>query len=135
MPINSQALCSSLDRLKFHRVTIFGLGERHRARWGVLTFLVAISSYLIANAVPFFKDLVALIGALTSIPLTLLLPALYHRKVIDAPLFWIGPGSCTDICSLSLIIFSIIFLICGVVGSISSIEMDWTNHGPPFACH
>ena len=133
--INSQALCSSLDRLKFHRVTIFGLGERHRARWGVLTFLVAISSYLIANAVPFFKDLVALIGALTSIPLTLLLPALYHRKVIDAPLFWIGPGSCTDICSLSLIIFSIIFLICGVVGSISSIEMDWANHGPPFACH
>jgi hypothetical protein len=26
-------------------------------------------------------------------------------------------------------------LVCGVVGSIFSIEMDWANHGPPFACH
>ena len=133
--INSQAICSSLDRLKFHRVTMFGLGKRHKARWAVLTFLVALSSYFIANAVPFFKDLVALIGALTSVPLTLLLPALYHRKVIDAPLFWIGSGSCNDICSFLLVIFSVIFLVCGIVGSIFSIEMDWANHGPPFACH
>jgi amino acid permease len=133
--INSQALCSSLDRLKFHRVTIFGLGKRHKTRWAVLTFMVAISSYFIANAVPFFKDLVALIGALTSIPLTLLLPALFHRKVIDVPLFWIGSGSSSDIGSLSLVVFSVIFLVCGVVGSIFSIKMDWANHGPPFACH
>ena len=134
--INSQALCSSLDRLRFHRVTIFGLGDNHRARWAVLTFLVAVSSYFIANAVPFFKDLVALIGALTSVPLTLLLPALYHRKVIDVPLFWLGSSrSWSDVFSLLLVVFSVIFLVCGVIGSLSSIGMDWANHGPPFACH
>lgn len=133
--INSQALCSSLDRLKFHRVTIFGLGEYHRARWAVLTFLVGISSYLIANAIPFFKDLVALIGAMTSVPLTLLLPAIYHRKVIDLPLFWVGSGTLGDFTSLSLVLFSSIFLVCGVFGSISSIQMDWAHHGRPFSCH
>lgn len=133
--INSQALCSSLDRLKFHRVTVFGLGESHRARWAVLTFLVAISSYFIANAIPFFKDLVALIGAMTSVPLTLLLPAIYHRKVIDLPLFWVGTGSLGDFTSLSLVLFSSIFLVCGVFGSISSIQMDWAHHGRPFSCH
>mmetsp|Transcript_15247 Transcript_15247/g.28704 ORF Transcript_15247/g.28704 Transcript_15247/m.28704 type:complete len:539 (-) Transcript_15247:58-1674(-) len=133
--INSQALCSSLDRLKFHRVTIFGLGESHRARWAVLTFLVATSSYFIANAIPFFEDLVALIGAVTSVPLTLLLPALYHRKVIEVPMFWVGTGTLNDFSSLSLVIFSSIFLVLGVFGSISSIQMDWSNHGSPFSCH
>lgn len=138
--INSQALCSSLDRLKFHRVTAFGLGRKHKARWGVLTLLVGISSYLVANAIPFFKDLVALIGALTSVPLTLLLPALYLRKVMHVPLFWKGEtsssqSSWSDLASLSLVFFSVVFMTCGIFGSISSIEMDWANHGPPFACH
>mmetsp|Transcript_16335 Transcript_16335/g.24540 ORF Transcript_16335/g.24540 Transcript_16335/m.24540 type:complete len:567 (-) Transcript_16335:244-1944(-) len=133
--INSQALCSSLDRLQFHRVTVGRLHERHKIRWAVLTFLVSISSYFIANAVPFFKDLVSLIGALTSVPLTLLLPALYYRKVKGLPLCgWVSSGD-ENFASLSLIIFSLTFLIVGLVGSISSIELDWLNHGAPFACH
>lgn len=133
--INSQALCSSLDRLKFHRVSIFGLDKKHTLRWATLTLLVGITAYFIANAVPFFKDLVALIGALTSVPLTLLLPGIYHRKAQGLPLFCLDSGSIGDITSLSLIIFSCIFLICGVIGSISSIQADWADHGPPFACH
>jgi len=132
--INSQALCSSLDRLCFYRVSsMIGLHNRHKTRWAVLTMLVAMSSYFIANAVPFFKDLVALIGALTSVPLTLLLPAIFHRKIIRAPLFTIG--SRYDILSYLLIVFSLVFLICGIVGSLSSIEIDWAGHGPPFSCH
>ena len=102
-------------------------------RWAVLTFLVAISSYLIANAVPFFKDLVALIGALTSVPLTLLLPALYHRKIMNVPLFLLG--SWNDIGSYLLVVFSLVFLICGVTGSLRSIQLDWQHHGAPFACY
>ncbi len=137
--INSQALCSSLDRLLWP-ITLGRLHERHMARWAVLTFSVAISSYLIANAVPFFKDLVALIGALTSIPLTLLLPAIYHRKVMDLPFFRIGSvvGSgyaSQNLLSFFLVVFSIIFLICGLIGSLSSIEIDWSHHGAPFSCH
>ena len=125
--INSQALCSSLDRLKFHRVSIFGLDQEHTLRWATLTLLVGITAYFIANAVPFFKDLVALIGALTSVPLTLLLPGIYHRKAQGLPLFCLDSGSIGDITSLSLIIFSCIFLICGVIGSISSIQADWAD--------
>ena len=131
--INSQALCSSIDRLYVRRISfILGLHNKHKTRWASLTLLVAMSSYIIANAVPFFKDLVALIGALTSVPLTLLLPALFHRKIARAPLFSIG-----YICDLPycLMIFSIVFLVCGIVGSLSSIERDWASHGPPFACN
>lgn len=136
--INSQALCSSLDRIAFHRVTFLSLHRYHRLRWAVLTFFVSISSFLIANAVPFFKDLVSLVGALTSVPLTLLLPAIYYRKSRGLPLFcWSFTSSWRkheDIWSFLLVTFSIIFSIGGVIGSLSSIEIDWSNHGPPFSC-
>ena len=137
--INSQALCSSIDRIKFHRITIFSLHKHHRLRWAILTFMISLSSFLIANAVPFFRDLVSLIGALTSVPLTLLLPAVYHRKIKGLPLccwsFTSFLRRQEDIWSFLLISFSIIFLICGVVGSIRSIALDWSNHGAPFSCY
>lgn len=137
--INSQALCSSIDRIKFHRITLFSLHKYHRLRWAILTLIVSLSSFLIANAVPFFKDLVSLIGALTSVPLTLLLPAIYYRKSRGLPLCcWSFSSTLRrreDIFSFLLVVFSVVFLVCGVVGSISSIGIDWSHHGPPFACH
>ena len=50
--INSQALCLSLERAVGPRL---GLDGRERVRWGILTAVVATSSYLVANVVPFFK--------------------------------------------------------------------------------
>jgi amino acid permease len=133
--INAQALCSSMDRLKLHRVQILRLHERHRLRWFLMTLLVTTSSYLIANSVPFFSDLVALIGALTSVPLTLLLPALLYRKMMGLPLFLLGNDiSSTSICSFLLVIFSLFFLIFGVLGSGFSIAVDWRDRGSPFEC-
>ena len=54
--INSQALCSSLDRMYSHsaRKKVL-LQKRDRIRWFILTAGVAVTSYLVANAVPFFK--------------------------------------------------------------------------------
>lgn len=127
--INSQALCSSLDRLAGHRLKLKG---RDRIRWSILTALVAVSSYLVANAVPFFKDLVALCGALTSIPLTLLLPALLHRRVQGLPLFF---PTLHGNASLLLVVFSVMFIAVGLSGAIGSIDEDWSNKSTPFACH
>ena len=158
--INSQAFCSSLDRIYFYSVGRWNLKERHRLRWGMLTCGTTLGSLFIANAVPFFKDLVALIGALTSVPLTLLLPALYHRKIRGLDLFGCCFGSSTSrmnytnmtnvdtmgltssvwqkICdrlSFGLVVFSLGFLGCGLVGSLYSITMDWSDQREPFACH
>lgn len=133
--INAQALCSSIDRMKLHRVQILRLHERHQLRWALLTLLVILSSYLIANSVPFFSDLVALIGASTSVPLTLLLPALLYRKMMGSPLFLLGTDtSSSSICSFLLVIFSLLFLVFGVLGSVYSIAIDWRDRGSPFAC-
>ncbi len=118
-------------------------------RWFVLTLTVALSSYLVSNAVPFFKDLVALIGALTSVPLTLTLPALLYRKFHRFQLFFPswnrlrggnGGGGENETnaqwCGSSLLLlYSVVFLIIGLIGALSSIDRDWLNHqGRPFAC-
>ena len=54
--------------------------RRPRLHWAVLTSFVTVAAWLVANAVPFFSDLVSLIGGLTQAPLSLLLPALLYRR-------------------------------------------------------
>jgi hypothetical protein len=146
--INSQALCSSMDR--FWVASSFKAQHMEpRIRWFLLTLMVAISSYLVSNAVPFFKDLVALIGALTSVPLTLTLPALlyrhFHRIWLCVPgndwwRGWIrrrqghGESSSSSCGSYSLLLYSLAFLAVGLTGALSSIDEDWLSHGRPFSC-
>ena len=160
--INSQAFCSSLDRIYFYSVTKWNLIERHRLRWGMLTCGTTLGSLFIANAVPFFKDLVALIGALTSVPLTLLLPAFYHRKIRGLNVLCCSFNNSStasrrnytnmnhvdtmgltssilekicDRLSFGLVVFSFAFLGCGLIGSLYSITMDWSSKREPFTCH
>lgn len=85
--INSQALCSSMDRNFF---SLWGPVQRwtDERRWTALTAIMAITAFFIANAVPFFKDLVGFCGALTSVPLTLLLPAVFYRRVCEEVPVW-----------------------------------------------
>lgn len=135
--INSQALCSSLDH--FFVVSIRWGHMNPAIRWFLLTLAVVLSSYLVSNAVPFFKDLVALIGALTSVPLTLTLPALLYRQFHRLRLFL--PQCCrrrmeyeTSWGSYSLFVYSLGFFVVGLMGALSSIGKDWMNHGQPFSC-
>lgn len=151
--INSQALCSSMDRFIIATSPQRWATMDGQRRWFLLTLTIAVSSYLVSNAVPFFKDLVALIGALTSVPLTLTLPALLYRQVQGLKLFlpqWFMGGSnvnqhqlqsnddkmsSSSACgSYSLLLYSLAFLAVGLAGALSSIDEDWLNHGRPFSC-
>lgn len=129
--INSQAFCSSVERVVGHKVKLFGLEARPKIRWALVTALVALSSYAVANAIPFFKDLVALCGAATSIPLSLLIPAIFYRRVQNVPLFFPSLGSKY---SFSLVVFSIAFMVVGLIGAVGSIDVDWSSKSGPFAC-
>ena len=66
--INSQAFCSSTDRIIGHRVKFCGLNVKHRLRWMLLTLSVAIASYVVANGIPFFKVCVS-VWMMVSFPL------------------------------------------------------------------
>lgn len=129
--INSQAICASMDRIFFHSLPGVRALEEH-LRWMVLTGIMALSAFFISNAIPFFKDLVSLIGALTSIPLTLLMPGILFRRVLGEPL--IIPTA-RSLWSFGLVAFSGVFTLAALVGSLSSIYQDWGNHeGGFFSC-
>ena len=123
-----------MDRLFFHNTQRFGIHQLSDGRrWMILTGVMATSAFVVANAIPFFKDLVALIGALTSVPLTLLLPALFHRQVLQVPIIWCP--TMKTLTSYSLLVFAVIFMIAALVGSIASIGLDWEQRqGGFFAC-
>lgn len=136
--INSQAICSSMDRLLWRKLSQIlpcpsGLVDAEPAtRWFTLTFLMAVLAYTVSNAIPFFKDLVALIGAVTAVPLTLLFPALFWRRHLNVPLFYYKQGY---LASSLLTYFAMAFLILATIGCIYSIQQDWSSHGAPFSCH
>jgi amino acid permease len=98
-----------------------------------LTGIMALTSYTVANAIPFFQDLVSLIGALTSVPLTLTLPALLYRYAIQQVSLWRYSVGSTS--SYSLLVYSMIFLVVGLSGALYSIDRDWAYQGKPFSCH
>ena len=51
--INSQAFCSSVERVAGHHLG--QLLAAPRLRWTALTGCVAVASYIVANSIPFFK--------------------------------------------------------------------------------
>jgi amino acid permease len=137
--INSQALCASLDQmLPIAKRPISTASWCIRSnpavtRWFGITLMVSLSSYIVSNAIPFFKDLVALIGALTSVPLSLTLPAILHRKARSIALL-LPDRFCLSTDSYLLLLYSFVFLIIGLIGAMSEIEEDWLSQGRPFAC-
>jgi amino acid permease len=102
----------------------------------LLTGIMAVTAFFVANAIPWFKDLVAFIGSLTSVPLTLLLPAIFHRRVKGFPIWFPNSLKCADLGSYCLLVFSTLFMITATLGSVYSILSDWEHHkGGFFACH
>jgi amino acid permease len=136
--INSQALCASLNHML--PVSSGGIStprwciqSNAAFRWFCITLIVSLSSYLVSNAIPFFKDLVALIGALTSVPLSLTLPAILYRRAKSIALL-LPDRFCVSMDSYMLLLYSFVFLIIGLVGALSELEEDWLSQGKPFAC-
>lgn len=129
--INSQALCSSLNRIWFH-------DSRGRLQWAFLTLVLAVSSYLVANGIPFFKDLVALTGAISTVPLTLSLPPiLYEHWWLQRPheSVFVALDRNSQRWSTLLLLYSVVFLGIGTAGSLASVIQDWDHEKqPPFSC-
>jgi hypothetical protein len=130
--INSQAICASMDRIFFYQWQPVQHWSDDR-RWMLLTGIMAATAFFVANAIPFFKDLVAFIGSLTSVPLTLLLPAVYCRRVQGVPI-WLPTAN--SLASYALLVFSSVFMVTATLGSVYSILSDWQHHkGGFFSCH
>ena len=134
--INSQALCSCLahdDRAALPHTranSLFTLMKRRHKRlyWTLLTSSVTVAAWIVANAVPFFADLVGLIGALTQAPLSLLLPIIFYLRAVPRH------GPVHRLCCAVGIVCATILLVYGTIGALSTITADWSTFGRPFGC-
>lgn len=104
--------------------------------WGGLVVFVAGASWLIANLVPFFNELVDLIGA-TLVPVICYIVPIccYMRMVKDFPSKAHPPRSLEDLLIMSYLVMSVFLLIFGTYYSVLNIVEHWHTFGPPFGCH
>ena len=102
--------------------------RRPQLHWALLTSAVTATAWLVANAVPFFSDLVGLIGGLTQAPLSLLLPTVFYRRVAR-PL-----GHPHGLASALILAAASLLVLYGTSSALSKIGADWTSFGQPFAC-
>lgn len=95
--------------------------------WGAITFTMLALSWLIANAVPFFSELMGIIAALSTAPLTFGFPALFyivsqlrlkHNKIL-----------CWEWVMLMVLMLVAVFML--VVGVISNMEVRLCAPSPP----
>eukprot|EP00457_Paulinella_chromatophora_P007490 gb/GEZN01007513.1/.p1 GENE.gb/GEZN01007513.1/~~gb/GEZN01007513.1/.p1 ORF type:complete len:473 (+),score=42.41 gb/GEZN01007513.1/:78-1496(+) len=126
--INSQALSANVLTLLGSKV------ERLNPalRWFLTTTFFMVMSWLLSNLIPFFGDLVSIIGAMTTVPLAMLLPAMFFRRAFSTRLCqldWWNAGN------LYLVLFSLLALVLGTLGACTDIVQDWQNSGAPFDCN
>ncbi|GAB5373194.1 hypothetical protein AAMO2058_001729400 [Amorphochlora amoebiformis] len=98
-----------------------------------LCVVICAFAWLIAELVPFFGDLVTIIGAVTGSPVMFALPPLFYylalkQKGVEMSVFDKAMcGTCF------FILFPVTFL-CGIVASMNSMVEHWSQNGPPFSC-
>jgi len=123
-------------------------GLRAHAEFGACSLLLIAGGYLIANSIPFFDDLLGIIGGLLSGPISFLLPmALLAGACKAAPAEFLGNHEAREVQSkryttifdlVSCLLIGVFILLTMFVGTsqvILSIVQRSKSLGPPFSCH
>ena len=109
--------------------TLAAGGPRARRVWFAATGAQLGCSYAIANAIPFFADFQALLGALTGAPILFGWPALFYLRGCAQHKLLVPRGE-RAVCLLFLAVCLPLFTCLGFVNAIQQILHDWsTQHG------
>lgn len=107
--------------------------------WGLIVLGAAFMSWLIASIVPFFNELVGLIGAsLTPLCCYLIPIASYMRWARDFSPKDQGthPLKMFEDVVLALeLVVALVLIVFGTYFAVSQLISNWGMFGPPFACH
>lgn len=104
--------------------------------WGVLVAIVAVLAWLVANTIPFFNELVDLVGSTVTPICCYIVPiASYVRWARDFPQKEHSISKVEGIILALEIILAIILLVFGTYFASQRIIESWETFGPPFACH
>jgi len=127
----SGAIHQKLDKKHAH-----GTSSRTLGGWGATVFLVLCAAYTFANVVPFFTDLVELLGA-SSTPIScFIVPIItFVRWYLD------GGKEKRNVSVVEWVIIAIEMLLAltltifGTVSAMATVLQHWDSYGYPFECH
>jgi amino acid permease len=101
-------------------------------QWFVLTVTFAVLAFVVANLVPFFLELVSLIGSMTLAPICYILPCLYYVRCAAMRGFKLQVYERG--CVLALILFGLLLLTAGTYSNVKNIVDTWKDNKTPFSC-
>mmetsp|Transcript_378 Transcript_378/g.947 ORF Transcript_378/g.947 Transcript_378/m.947 type:complete len:517 (-) Transcript_378:359-1909(-) len=100
----------------------------------VISTVILLSAYLVANLIPFFEELVGILGAAFGSPILLFYPPLFYIRGMQKKGYPI-PTFHRVLCSVCIyILFPFTFFI-GIIAAFKSLGERWADEGRPFDCN
>jgi len=106
-----------------------------KSQWFMLTTVIMIGGSMLALSMPFFGDMLGLIGCLLGAPICFFLPITFYlcgkkcRDELSSIPMWYWPMMAF------LVIYGLLSFTMGTYASIMQINLDWASLGAPFSCH
>uniref|UniRef100_A0A7S3TFR4 Amino acid transporter transmembrane domain-containing protein n=1 Tax=Strombidinopsis acuminata TaxID=141414 RepID=A0A7S3TFR4_9SPIT len=110
--------------------------RRSWAGWNLCMLTVMVGAYLSANTIPFFADLVDLLGASVTPLSCYILPIFaYARVLFDTPSLKRKISKFEYLILILELQFSLLLIVVGTWASVQTIMDSWHTYGYPFECH
>mmetsp|Transcript_36668 Transcript_36668/g.70358 ORF Transcript_36668/g.70358 Transcript_36668/m.70358 type:complete len:158 (-) Transcript_36668:302-775(-) len=130
-----QILCTSLLQLSSLRIykSPKSPASASREDWLLVSALVLMASFLVANVVPFFEDLTVIIGSLIGAPISFGIPATFLLRAHSQGKMSITRCEQSFLCGL--LVFTLLLIVLGLNSGLVSLARKWDTFGLPFECH
>mmetsp|Transcript_11219 Transcript_11219/g.18330 ORF Transcript_11219/g.18330 Transcript_11219/m.18330 type:complete len:411 (-) Transcript_11219:152-1384(-) len=129
--VHNQPLCQELEKM-------LNQGRGGGAASNLQHFLVSsallFSAWLVANLVPFFSELVGILGAAFGSPILLFYPPFFFLKGMAAKGYPVPIYHEIILKTCLYVLFPLTFLV-GIVASFNELANRWAEEGSPFDCN
>lgn len=99
----------------------------------LLSFTLLWAAWLLTNLIPFFEDMVSIIGAMCGSPIMLGLPPLFYYYAVKAKGDQMSRFD-TFMCFVSFFLLFPFTFVAGLTSAFKSLLENWQENGPPFTC-
>jgi len=131
--ISAQPLTFRIHEFLFP-LTVHKFDFKSKVHWFIITCMILMFSYVVANLIPFFSDFQNIIGSSLGAPVVFGWPAYFYLKGAKNNNYNI-PRNEKLMCYLFLFVFLPLCTILGFISAVKNLVHDWKTFGLPFSCH
>mmetsp|Transcript_31781 Transcript_31781/g.80358 ORF Transcript_31781/g.80358 Transcript_31781/m.80358 type:complete len:472 (-) Transcript_31781:8-1423(-) len=128
--IKGTVLCKGLQRASG------GHGIEENVHWFVIVLIILAFAWLVSQIIPFFSDLVDLLGASLTPIMCWAVPVVLYVRCLETSKLGGTTISTWEWCALIVeVLLALILLFGGTYTAIHNILGNWATYGGPFDCH